>query len=360
MTTKDDIAKGARNILINCGDLGVGESLLIIHERPDLGWYDSEAPLAVAAEARNMGLSPTLLDVGEPSNDRDPRVIEAMAGHDCTIFFARIGDQDRFAEPEPGKKIVMCYIRDIEMLASSYAGAHHHAFVDLKKAVNAVLLGAGRIEITCPLGTALSGDVGGGTGDDGGDVGVRRFPLGVPQPVGAAEFSGSVAIARFLTPTGSRVYDPASIVIEETIFADVGAGRIDGFRGDPAVVGRVRDHYRMVADLFGIDGDVLHSWHAGIHPGAAYTADAADNPDRWSNTIFTNPRFLHIHTCGAYAPGEICWMVLDPTVTVDGETLWENGRLELGHFPRTRQCLERWPELADLVANPSDLIGVPR
>ena len=46
MTTKQDIAEGARNILINCADLDAGDSLVIIHEQPDLGWYDREAPLA--------------------------------------------------------------------------------------------------------------------------------------------------------------------------------------------------------------------------------------------------------------------------------------------------------------------------
>jgi hypothetical protein len=359
MTTKQDIAEGARNILINCADLDAGDSLVIIHEQPDLGWYDREAPLALAAEAREMGLATTLLEVGEPSNDREPRVVAAMAAHDCTIFFARIGDQDRFAEPPAGKKVVMIYIRDIEMLASPYGRGHHHAFIELKKSVNAVLVGAERIEITCSLGTSLSGGVSGQSDDEGADVGVRRFPLGVPQPVGAADFSGSVALTRFLTPTGSRVYDPPSVAIEKTVFVDVAAGRIDGFRGDPTVVGQIEAHYKRVADLFGIDPNFVHSWHAGIHPGTAYTADAAGDPDRWSNTVFMNPRFLHIHTCGAYAPGEICWMVLDPTVTIDGTPLWADGRLKLQNFAETRQAVKRWPELADLVANPSDQIGVP-
>jgi hypothetical protein len=167
MTTKQDIAEGARNILINCADLDAGDSLVIIHEQPDLGWYDREAPLALAAEAREMGLATTLLEVGEPSNDREPRVVAAMAAHDCTIFFARIGDQDRFAEPRDGKKVVMIYIRDIEMLASPYGRGHHHAFIELKKSVNAVLVGTERIEITCSLGTSLSGGVSGQSDDEG-------------------------------------------------------------------------------------------------------------------------------------------------------------------------------------------------
>ena len=73
---------------------------------------------------------------------------------------------------------------------------------------------------------------------------------------------------------------------------------------------------------FGIDPDAIHSWHAGIHPACAYEGEAARDPDHWSNTVFTNPRFLHVHTCGANPPGEICWMVLDRTVKVDGVAIW--------------------------------------
>jgi len=103
----------------------------------------------------------------------------------------------------------------------------------------------------------------------------------------------------------------------------------------------------------------VHSWHAGIHPGATFAETAADDPDRWSNSVFTNPRFLHIHTCGAYAPGEICWMVLDPTVSVDGRNLWQNGRLKADAFQPLRDHVEEWPVLAGMLANPSDDIGVP-
>ena len=124
-------------------------------------------------------------------------------------------------------------------------------------------------------------------------------------------------------------------------------------------VDRVREHYHRVSHQFGIDGNVVHSWHAGIHPGCSYTSQASQNPDRWSNTVFTNPRFLHFHTCGNYAPGEICWMLLDHTIAIDGKKLWDRGRLYPEIFPQTKTCIERWPELNALFANPSDEIGIP-
>ena len=96
-----ELAEGARNLVLNCAGLKAGDKVLIVHEDPAFAWYDLDAPLAVAAEARNLGMSATLLEVGAPDNDCDSRVAEAIAAHDCSIFFARIGDRDRFAAPAP-------------------------------------------------------------------------------------------------------------------------------------------------------------------------------------------------------------------------------------------------------------------
>jgi hypothetical protein len=353
-----DLGAGAHNLLLNCAGLTPGQRLLIVYEGPALGWYDQETPQAVANEARRLGTDPTMLEVGDPAIGKDARVEEAIAAHDIIVFFARIGDQDRFADPAPGKTFVMCYARDAGMLASAFGRTTHQALLELKQAVNEIMLSAGNIEITCPLGTAISGGLSQAARAEGKDVGIQRFPMGVPQPVDASGFSGQVALARFLTPTGSRVYDPAFLKIDRPVIAEVSSGRITGFSGDPADESSVRQHYQSVADLFDIDSNVVHSWHAGIHPGCAYTRTAAADPDRWSNTAFCNPRFLHFHTCGDYPPGEICWMVLDPTILVDGEALWENGRLRVEAFTQSRRCLDNWPELRALFAHPSDQIGV--
>jgi hypothetical protein len=358
MTMAPELAEGARNLLLNGAGLKAGADILILHEDPALAWYDRDAPLAVAAVARDLGMSAKLLEVGAPDNDRDPRVTEAIAAHGCTIFFARLGDQDRFADPAPGKTSVMCYARDAAALASAYGRTDHRAFLDLKAAVNDILLGADRIDISCPLGTEISGGLSGEDRASREDVSLRRFPLGVPQPLAASGYSGRVALAHFLTPTGSKVYDPPFLALEKPVFAEVASGRIAGFTGDPDIVARVREHYKTVSEKFDIDADAVHSWHAGIHPGCAYPSSAAEDPDRWSNSAFTNPRFLHFHTCGSYPPGEICWMVLDPTVAIDGLNLWENGRLHPEAFAQSSRCLEDWPELGPLFAEPSDLIGL--
>ena len=354
-----DLAAGCRNMLLNCADLKAGDSLLIVHEDPALGWYDREMADALADEARTLGIEPHLLQVAGPEVEAEgPRVDAASVDQDCIVYLARLGDMDRFEASTDNKTRVMSYARDAGMLASAYGTTEHQVFLDLKEAVNDVLLAADRISVTCPLGTDLSGTVIDRERENAGDVKVRRFPMGVPQPVIASTFSGKVALARYLTPTGSQPYEPAALRIDTTVLARVENGRIAGFDGDEKTVADIRSHYEFVSEKFGIDPDAIHSWHAGIHPACAYEREAARDPNHWSNTVFTNPRFLHVHTCGAYPPGEICWMVLDHTVKVDGVALWETGRLRTDTFDSIATCVDKWPVLNALFANPSDRIGI--
>ena len=359
MSPSRDIRAGARNLLINCAELSGAESLLIVREDPDLGWYDGQTAAAVADAARTVGITPTTLDVGAPQNSRGFGLTQAMADHECTVFMSRIGDQDRFADPGLGKKTIMCYARDANQLASAYGQTHHKAMLQLKKAINDILLGAKNVRVTCPLGTDISGDTTDTVKETAADVSVRRFPMGVPQPLDASRMSGQVVLARYLTPTGSKSYEPPSVPIHQTVMADVSNGRITGLTGDADDVERIRNQYRRVAGLFNLDPDIVHSFHAGIHPGSAYADAADDDPDRWSNSIFTNPRTLHFHTCGNYPPGEICWMVIDHTLRVDGKSLWRGGRLCVDDFGPTARCLADWPELRPLFDSPSMAIGLP-
>jgi hypothetical protein len=358
MTFESDLRTGARNLLLNCAELKQEESVVIISEDPRLGWYEPDVAEALFQEAGNMGIIPTLLEVGKPSNQKDPVVVKAVDSHDCAIFLARIGDQDRFEAVASGKKTVMCYARDVRMLASTYGCADYRAFLHLKQAVNDILFDADTVRITCGHGTDISGEMLNKENEMSGDVSVRRFPLGVPQPLNASQMSGRVALVNYLTPTGSRVYEPAAVEIENIVFAEVSRGLISSFTGKLEVVEKIREHYKMVSEKFNIQGDNVHSFHAGIHPGCSYLSNAIDNPDRWANTVFTNPRVLHFHTCGNYSPGEICWMVIDHTLSIDNKNLWEDGRLCVNNFEQTRQCLKEWPELKSMFICPEQSIGL--
>ncbi|MEM7745410.1 MAG: hypothetical protein AAF409_17045 [Pseudomonadota bacterium] len=320
------LSQGARNLLLGCAEVRPGQRVVLLHEDPYLGWYDVAAPTAVARMAGELGATVDLLEVGGPDTplQADARSLQSQA--DVLIWFARIGDQDRFAVPAPGQTIVVSYARTASTLASSFGTTPHADMVALKHAVDDRLAAAEVITVTCAHGTRLAGSQAAGVAED---VTVRRFPMCVPRPVPAAQFNGTVALRGYLSPTGSRSYRPADLKLAATVMAHIHKGRIVDFEGNPDTVARIRAHYTHVAGLFAIEPDVVHSWHAGIHAGCTFDGLPDQNADLWSNSVFGSPRWLHFHTCGNYAPGEICWMVEEPTVFADEEPIWSAGRLAL-------------------------------
>ncbi len=355
----DNLAEGARNLLINCAGVKAGDTVLILHEDPALGWYDLAAPNAVAEEARRVGIHASLMMVQGPdkSGKLSDKILAAMAKHDQSVFFARIGDQGRFSIQHSGRPAVMSYAINADMLASPFGRFHYGAFLDLKDAINRTLDAAEEIHITCARGTDLTGHS--HTEDDGPeDVAVKRYPMGIYKPISTAGFSGRVAITEYLTPTNSRPYSPDFLRLDETVFATVEGNHIIRFEGNAQSVAAVEGHYKNVAETFDIKPMFVHSWHSGMHPACAYTYRAADNPDRWSNTAFPNPRILHFHTCGAYPPGEICWMVFDAVVRTDGQPLWDQGNLNRELNSDLSSVFDRWPGLNALFDHPVREIGL--
>lgn len=338
---------GALNLLQNCAQLQARERLLVVCERPALGWYDAEAPRAVIEVARELGAQVRVRQLQHAGDAPAPAFDRLGAAPDCTIFFARAGDRRRFSSTPPGQRSVVCYARDAAMLASRYATTPHAAMLAMKRAVDDTIRGARALAIRCPLGTDFSGTVAASGGAEPGDVGILRFPQGVHAPVSARHFRGQIALSNYVTSTGSSYYQPDHLRLEAVVMAQVAGGTIRALTGRTTDVKRLRAHYRRVGGLLGVDPETVHSWHAGIHPGCCYPAPVHEDPDRWGNNVFTHPRILHFHTCGDN-PGEIAWNIENPTVTLDGRPLWERGRLRVEDFAPTRRVLTQWPELRRL------------
>ncbi|RST86924.1 hypothetical protein EJC49_08390 [Aquibium carbonis] len=353
------VLDGARNLLADCAGMRAGETLLVLHEDPTLGYYGPGLAEAVLEAAATMGIRATARAIPfDPDIDVPPADLRhAMLAADRTLFLARMGDQLRFNAELAAVRPIVCYALNRDMLGSVFGRAPYRAFVALKASVDAVLAGATSIRVTCPLGTDFSGP---GVAFPGakGDVTVARFPMSVFTPAPAAAYRGRVAQAGFLVGTGSKYYQPYGAALRDVLFIAFEGNHITGFEGDAADVDTARRHYAFVADRFGIDRDFVHSWHAGIHPGCAFPGQAGENLERWSGAAFGNPRLLHFHTCGAYAPGEICWNVVDPTVLVDGVAVWENGRLHPERVPGGSEILAAHPQVAAAFAAPAQAVGL--
>lgn len=353
------VLAGAYNLLVDCAGMRPGEALLVLHEDPSLGYYGPGLAEAVLEAAAELGLRATARSIPfDPDIEAPPAELRrAMLEADRTLFLARMGDQLRFNAELAAVRPIVCYALDRAMLGSPFGRTPYRAMVDLKALVDASLARASTIRVTCPLGTDFSGP-GVAFPAAGGDVSVARFPMSVFTPAPAAACRGRVAQAGFLVGTGSRYYQPYGAALRDVLFIDFDGNRITGFEGDPADVETARRHYDFVAGRFGIMRDFVHSWHAGIHPGCAFAGFAGESLERWSGAAFGNPRLLHFHTCGAYAPGEICWNVVDPTIRVDGVELWDNGRLHPERVPGGSDILAAYPEVAAAFADPARAIGL--
>lgn len=354
-----DTSAGVRNLLLNCAEATPGERVLLAVERPELGYFDSQLSATFTQEARALGLEVEVAMVGFSASA--PALPDGFADRakafDVVIFLARMGDQLRFAEMPAGPRSVVCFANNETLLGSCFGTAHYKAFVTLKKAVDARLIEAQRIVLTCPGGTRVEGGVE-DKAQPPSDTTSLRFPMSVFSPVPAAAFSGQVALGGFLTGTGSRYYDDYTIEFEGQVLAHLTDGRLTGFSGAKADVARANGHYDRIAGLFGLDRDFVHSWHAGIHPGCGFPWDLRRNFEHWGSTAFGNPRVLHFHTCGAYAPGEISWNIFDPTIEVDGVKLWENGQFFPERLSGGADVLATYPCAAAAFAAPDRRVGL--
>lgn len=355
MDVAANLQAGIDNLFFNCIEANAGDSLAIIREQGGGDYYSTTLADVIAAHGRNRALDVRIIDTPfrEDASEFPAEISRAMDAADHTLFLARIGDQVRFTNLEGAGTKTMCYALDELSFSAPFCRADYRFFVRFKSLVNSAIFGEKNIVITCASGTKLAGISPPDPGDDDvGDVSIRRFPMTVFRPVPANTFSGSLAISKWLSPTGSRFYQPDSVLIDGVVFAQIEEGRIVGFEGDEREIGKVRAHYDFVAEKYGIAGDCIHSWHAGIHPQNGYTGLAVDNLTRWSGSAFGNPRYLHLHTCGDYAPGEICVSIFDPSVTVDGTELWRNGTLDFADTPKARALQAEYPGMREMFERP--------
>ena len=350
---------GAKNLLLNCADAQPGERLLIAYEPSEFGYYDEDAVPCVVEAAGAVGLAVETLDVGF-SPDKPCLTPELMAHFeraDIILFLARLGDQLRFSDMPAGKRIVVSFALDAWLFGSGFGTTHHRAMMTLKDQVSRAFAGAEMVRVTCKGGSEFSGRP--EMPPEGkGDTSIRRFPMSVFQPVPAHTFSGRVGLCGFLTGTGSLYYDDYTLEFDGPVFALMERGRLTGFEGAAEDVAAANAHYDRVSSMFGIDRNFVHSWHAGIHPGCGYTRNARDNYERWGGSSFGNPRILHFHTCGRYAPGEISWNMLDPTIEIDGVPVWENGVFHAERLPEGQAVLDSYPCAARVFRDPVPDIGL--
>ena len=355
---RDQDLNGAYNLLVNCGQARAGERLLLCYEQGNLDFYDHAIVEDVRACAEEIGLEIIPYELGfEPViSGLSDRLQAAMAAADLTVFLARVADQMRFGSFSPDQRTILSYALDSASLASPFGTVHYAGTLALKQVVDAAIFGAGEVVVSCRAGTHFKGKI--AASPDGGDVNLLRFPMLVNTPAPASGFAGRIALPGFLVGTGSKYYHPFGIVFESQLFAVFEGNTLLGFQGQKADEDKANQHLDIIADRFEIDRNFVHSWHVGIHPKCYFDRNTVGHFERWSGSAFGNPRLLHMHTCGAYAPGEVCWNVVDPTLTADGITIWQDGVLFPEHVPGGSAILAEFDDLRQAFQASDRRIGI--
>ncbi len=351
-----------RNMLFTCGGVTNSARVLIVCEPKGLGYYDDALGHALLHACHELGLETKLTetDFKPEAKELPAALVETMAAFDMTVFLARIGDQVRFIPLPEGARAVVSYALSIDSMRSPFGTARHEQFVAIKALIESQMAGA-IVHITCPNGTDIKGTADGelNRASNGiGEVIIRRFPMLVPRPVLADQFSGRAALCGFLIGTGNSYYEPYVVEFDGPLFAHFKRGQILEFEGSKRDVERANRHYDRVSVRLGVERNFVHSWHAGMHPACTYHGKAADNYKAWSGSAFGNPRLLHFHTCGIQPPGEISWNIVDPTISVNGINVWERGELKPERLPGADALLASDAIVSHLFRTPAYAIGL--
>lgn len=350
---------GAMTLLRDCVGGQSGERLLIVSEPEGSGYYDNDAPRITAEAARMLGMHvyQTQSECFLVNPDDTRTLMDTLRGFDHIVFFSRVGDQIRFSNDTDMPSATMCYTLDLESLNSEFGTACYHGMCEIKTVIDTAFSLASHVRLTCPLGTDYSGYPS-WQENETTDVSIKRFPMLVSRPVPTQGLHGRIALSRFLVGTGSHIYEPYVLPLPSVVYAQISNEHIESFDGAPDDIRRVEQHYRHVSQQFAIEPWFVHSWHAGIHPGCHFNQPAEKDTMRWSGSAFGNPRLLHFHTCGAYAPGEISWNLLDPTIWLDDVPVWENGRLYPERLAGSDALSEKHPHLLELYQRPHTNVGL--
>ncbi len=354
---------GAKNLLLEAIGVSQGQSLAIIAEDPTLNIYDPLAVQCIAEVAQELGLQVECIPVADPHgmNEVPEKVMQAFHTQDHVLFQASLGDTLRFTDLPGRATKTMSYALDLATLGSTACTTSFHLLRAMQAAFEAETDQALDWHIRCPYGTDLSGQQALDEIRKGETVNftVTRFPVCAPRPISCATANGVVALNYWLIGTDNHPFDNDQLLLDEPVMAVIENGRLVDLQGRSDLVHAVRSLYIRVGELFSMDPWDVHSWHAGMNPGAFYPFNAINHLKRWGKIAFANPRYLHFHTLGNYAPGEVTWSVFDATITMGGQTYWEQGRYVYLDRPETHALFARYDQSPDALPIRTD-IGISK
>lgn len=335
--------EGADNLLLNCARIVPGTRVLFVNERSP--GVDADLVAFLEVRAGELGAQVSSIWPGRAASPEaiPGEVMDAIDAADCAIFNHQLGPMLRLRPPKGGGAKVLNYATRWALLASPFARVPYGLWTQAMRLLGPRLGTAHGWHIRCALGTDLQGSFAPATGGaHASPFTLDTFPMDTHSPRVAENVNGRIAL-RWLATSAMHDLGTEGVALDSPVLARVADGRIVGFEGEGAACRRAEAFLEQVGAQFGKDPFYVNSWHAGVNPQTQVAFTPAQSLEQWMLLGHASPRMLHFHIVGRPLPGEISAAVIDPTVTIDGETWWEDGQLRILREPAFQELAARYP-----------------
>jgi hypothetical protein len=240
------------------------------------------------------------------------------------------------------------YASDIPVMTSAWAAWPVEIQDLLEEKVNGKLAETKRFRVTTEDGTDLAGEI--APRIAAWRPKVRRGGINVSFPPGVfraseSENANGVLMVHSTYPWGARRVGLPEIRFDHPVKLTVENNRVVHFEGDWET-----EPYRRLFEAhestLGQNAYKMDSFHCGSNPQCFTPFAPQTDPDRFDHLIHEHESWFHFHvgslsdkaTDRTQRAEHVNAVLHDPTVYLDGEKVWDRGRLTVWSDPELRAC----------------------
>jgi hypothetical protein len=361
-----ELLQGCRNLLVNYGGIKTDDEVVILSELAP-----SVEPVVVSAQAavlNEIGAKFHVLWTPRLQRswwqDLSPVVRGAVAEADVVLQnMVSIGKTHLLdLMLDKGVRRIRNYATDVAVMSSDWAQfpVEVQDFLELK--INTLLDDSKTFRVTTSEGTDISGEIASRIAPWRRDT-KRSGGLNVTFPPGVfraseAESSNGVMYVHATYPWGARrvglpeirFANPVKLTVENNLVVLIEGGwEAEAYR-------KLFEYH--VASL-GPNAYKIDSFHSGSCPRAFTPMAPQQDPDRFDHLIHEHESWFHFHigslsdkAVGKTQQAQHVNAVLnEPTVYLDGEKVWDRGRLEIWQSPELREIAGKYGDPDVLAAS---------
>jgi hypothetical protein len=352
-----ELLQGCRNLLINYGGIKSGDEVVILSELAP-----SVEPIVVSAQAavlEQLGAQFHILWTPRLTagwwQDLSSVVRGAIAEADVVVQnMVSIGKTHLLdLMLERGVRRIRNYATDVAVMSSDWARFPVEVQDHLELVINSRLADSKTFRVTTADGTDIIGEIAPRIAPWRRDT-KRSGGLNVTFPPGVFRASevqnaNGVLWVHATYPWGARRVGLSETRFSKPVKLFVEDNRVVNIEGDhEAELYRRLFEYHVAS--IGQDSYKIDSFHSGSSPRAFTPMAPQQDPDRFDHLIHEHESWFHFHI-GSLSDKEarktqqalhVNAVLNEPTVYLDGEKVWDKGRLEIWDSDELRSIASKY------------------